>query len=77
MKNRVLTVALVVASQNAMACPFCDYGGTATALFIITFLGSISLGMLALFMAHRKSGGLKNSEEVANKVFQAEGVKYE
>lgn len=77
MRKLLISIFILFISPNAKACPFCDYGGTATALFIITFLGFISLGMFALFLAHKKSGGLKNSEAISYKVFEAEGVKHE
>ena len=76
MKKIVISI-IVLVSRTALACPFCDYGGTATALFIVTFLGFISLGMFALFVAHKKSGGFKNSEKTSLRVFEGEGVKHE
>jgi hypothetical protein len=59
-------------SVPAIACPFCDLGGQATALFIVSFLGFICLGMFAFFLAHLKSGGLKDSNQTAHKIFEAE-----
>lgn len=75
--RKTIGLSILLVTQNALACPFCDYGGTATALFIITFLGFISLGMFALFLAHKNSGGFKNSEKTSYKVFEAEGVNHE
>ncbi|OQW49199.1 MAG: hypothetical protein A4S09_03790 [Proteobacteria bacterium SG_bin7] len=76
MRNLIFLFVLLV-TQTARACPFCDYGGTATAIFIVTFLGFISLGMFALFLAHKSSGGFKDSEETSYKVFEAEGERHE
>lgn len=67
-------LSLLLVPSMAWACPFCDFGGQAVTWFIILFIGFISLGMLAFFFAYRKSGGMKNSERTALKVFEAENI---
>lgn len=63
---------ILLGAADAYACPFCDFGATDTATFILTLFGLFVLGMAGVFLIFSIKGGWKESADVSNRVLEIE-----
>jgi hypothetical protein len=73
--RRLAPALLAFAPGAALACPFCDVGGEDTAMFIVSFIGFMALGMGAIFLAVRRARPSAGGAKPEDQVLEAEGVK--
>lgn len=71
------TVSSSLLPTAAFACPFCDAGGSDSALFILAFFGFFALGMGAIVYAYGRAGAFKSDLRLERRVLEAEGVEPE
>lgn len=67
--KRFLILLLVPAP--AYACPFCDFGGKDTAMFIVSFFGLLAVS-IALFMFAILKKSKFGDEKIANLVLEVD-----
>ena len=67
------TVALLW-TEALYACPFCDAGGTETALFVVMIFGTFAAAALFIFLAFRKKGAFSEELKLESSVLRAENI---
>lgn len=70
---RLLLLYLNVNKANA--CPFCEWGASDAAYFMVTFLGLFILSMTVILFAFLKSGAMSKANLTSLSVLEAEGIK--
>ncbi len=61
-------------SQQLFACPFCDAGGTETALFVIVIFGTFAIAAFFIFLAFKKKGAFREDLKLEASVLKAENI---
>lgn len=74
MRRLSATILLLIYSVTASACPFCEFGASDVAFFIISVFGLFALSGIFLLVYFWRSGSFSSNSDVALQVLEAEGI---